>query len=742
MYNFVIIKIAMIKFFYIFLFAILSCSSYAQQHPAAFFTKAEAVEVKAGINKYPLLTKSFNDIKKEVDVYIGKDVDVPFPKDAAGGYTHDRHKNNYTLMFNSGVLYNLTGDEKYATLVKNMLLKYAVLNPTLKNHPQATSNFPGRLFWQALNDANWMLYAGLAYDLIYSSLSAADRKKIETGAFKPEVDYVTKDLKDWFNLLHNHAVWACAGVGVIGIASNNQDYIDMALYGTEKDKKSGFIAQMDNLFSPDGYYTEGPYYVRYAILPYMLFATAINNTNPSLKIFEHRNSILQKALITCLQQTNTNGSFFPLNDAIKDKDYTSNELVTALSIAWKAYGKNEGLLTVAKKQNRVILSKGGLEIAAAIASNKAIPINFPYKTIESADGVKGDEGGISILRSGATDNLTSLIFKYASQGMGHGHFDRLNLNIFDKGNEILQDYGSARFIGIEQKYGGRYLPENTSYAAQTIAHNTVVVDEMSHFNGDAKVGEKYHSQKLFSDITNPKVLAVAAAENNAYEKVQMQRGLYMIELPGNKKFVVDIFKVASPDEHQYDLPFQYKGQLISTSFKYIANTKKQETLGAKNGYQFLWKEAEAKVQDTIAQFTILNKNSFYTISSLIDGQAEIFLTSTGANDPNFNVRKEPSYIIRKKASNQIFLNIFEIHGDYDPVLELSSNAYSTVQQLKILQNDEDFTVAQITIDNKKLQVIQCNKNVDKTANHNLKIGNKTIDWKGPFTIVYDEKKYN
>ena len=740
MYNLIRTNIKMIKIFYLFLFIILSCSGNAQQHPSAFFTKAESVEVEAGINKYPLLTKSFNDIKKEVDVYIGKDVDVPFPKDAAGGYTHDRHKNNYTLMFNSGVLYNLTSDEKYATLVKDMLLKYAVLNPTLKNHPQATSNFPGRLFWQALNDANWMLYAGLAYDLIYNSLSPADRKKIEIGAFKPEVDYVTKDLKDWFNLLHNHAVWACAGVGVIGIASNNQNYIDMALYGTEKDKKSGFIAQMDNLFSPDGYYTEGPYYVRYAILPYMLFANALNNTNPSLKIFEHRNSILQKALLTCLQQTNTDGTFFPLNDAIKDKDYTSNELVTALSIAWKAYGKNEGLLTVAKKQNRVILSKGGLEIAAAIASNKTIPINFPYKTIESADGVKGDEGGISILRNGKTENLTSLIFKYASQGMGHGHFDRLNINIFDKGNEILQDYGSARFIGIEQKYGGRYLPENTAYAAQTIAHNTLVVDEMSHFNGDAKVGEQYHAQKLFSDITNPKVLAVAAAENNAYKNVQMQRGLYMIELPGNKKFVIDIFKAASPDEHQYDLPFQYKGQLISTSFKYTANTKKQETLGNKNGYQFLWKEAEVKVQDTMAQFTFLNKNSFYTISTLIDGKAEIFLTSTGANDPNFNVRKEPSYIIRKKASNHTFLNVFEIHGEYDPVYELSSNAYSTVQQMKLLQSDDDFTVAEITIANKKLQLIQCNKNVDKNTNHSLRIGDRNIEWKGPFTIIFDGNK--
>jgi VanZ family protein len=104
-----------------------------------------------------------------IDPLLGKEIDVPFPKDPAGGYTHDRHKENYILMFNSGLLYQLTGDARYATLVRNLLLKYAKLNPTLKKHPQATSSSPGHIFWQALNDANWLVYAGLGYDLVYNS---------------------------------------------------------------------------------------------------------------------------------------------------------------------------------------------------------------------------------------------------------------------------------------------------------------------------------------------------------------------------------------------------------------------------------------------------------------------------------------------------------------------------------------------------------------------------------------------
>ena len=710
------------------------------QHPVAFFTKTEATDIKMNLKKYPLLSQSYNDLKKDVDSWVGKDIDVPFPKDPAGGYTHDKHKSNYMLMFNSGILYNLTGDIRYATMVKNMMLKYAVLNPTLKNHPQATSSSPGHLFWQALNDANWLVYAGLAYDLVYNSLSAIDKKIIEEGAFKPEVDFFTKDLTTWFDLLHNHAVWACAGVGIVGIATGNQDYVDMALYGTAKDGKRGFIAQMDNLFSPDGYYTEGPYYVRYAILPYMLFANALNNTKPGLKIFSHRDNILQKALMTCLQQTNTDGTFFPINDAIKNKDYTTNELITAISIAWKVYGNNDGLLTVAKKQNAVLLNKGGLDIAAAIATNKNIAEHFPYRTIESGDGVKGDEGGLSVLRNGKGNDLTTLIFKYTSQGMGHGHFDKLNINLFDKGNEILQDYGSARFIGIEQKFGGRYLPENTAYAAQTIAHNTIVADEASHFNGDSKTGELYHSQKLFSDVTNPAIMNVVAKEDNAYKNIHLQRSLYVLQLPDGNKIVVDIFNAGSAQQHQYDLPYQYSGQFISTSFKYSAATKKQEILGKKNGYQFLWKEAETSVADTTIQFTFLNGKTYYSISSLVQDSAQIFFTRSGANDPNFNLRHEPAFIIRKKGKDQVFVNVIEIHGNYDPVAEFSSASYPQVQQIKLMQNDEQLSVAEIMIRGKKLLIAQCNKDFDPKAKHKVIVEGKSIEWTGVYSIFYDSKK--
>lgn len=703
------------------------------QHPVTFFTKAEAAEVKMALNKYPLLNRSYLDIKKEVDSWLGKKVDVPFPKDPAGGYTHDRHKSNYMLMFNGGIMYQLTGDNRYATLVKNIFLDYAKLIPGLGKHPQATSSSPGHIFWQALNDANWLVYAGMAYDLIYNTLTATERKLIEDGAFKPEVDYFTKDLSKWFDLIHNHGVWACAGVGIVGIATNNKEYVDMALYGTTKNGASGFIAQMNGLFAPDGYYTEGPYYVRYAILPYYLFANALNHAQPQLKIFEHRERILQKALLSVLQLTNLDGTFFALNDALKEKDYTSNELVTSIDIAWNVYGKNKGMLVVAKKQDRVVLNKGGASIAAALAAEKNIPDYYPYESVEYVDGVKGDEGGISVLRNGNGKGLTSLIYKYSAHGLSHGHFDKLTYNLYDKGNEILSDYGSVRFVGVEQKYGGRYLPENEQYASQTIAHNTITIDETSHYNGNEKKAEQSHPEKLFSSIQQP-VQVVAAKENSAYPGVSMQRSVYQLELPTGKKLLVDLFTTTTSGQHQYDLPFHYNGQLISTTFRYKPFTRQLETLGEKNGYQFLWKEAEAIVTDSIAQLTFLNSRTYYTITTLADGETQLFLARSGANDPNFNLRHEPSLIIRKKGVNRSFLNVVEIHGNYDPVVEFSTNAYPAVKGLKWLQQD-DYLVAEILVDGKKLIIAQSAVDIDKSKKHTA----QGMNWTGPYAVWYDGK---
>ncbi|MEY2903572.1 MAG: hypothetical protein RLY89_2678, partial [Bacteroidota bacterium] len=510
--------------------------------------------------------------------------------------------------------------------------------------------------------------------------------------------------------------------------------------GSSGNGSSGFYALMGQLFSPDGYYTEGPYYTRYALLPFMIFANALENKFPEQQLFQYRNAILEKAVNTALQHTNTDGMFFPMNDAIKDKDYTTSEMLMALNVVTKAYGIKPAYLFVAKKQGRVLLGKGGVQLAKAMANPKTIPNWFPYTSIENTDGPNGKQGGLDILRLGKGEELSSLLFKYTSHGLSHGHFDKLNLNLFDGGNEILQDYGSARFVGVEQKYGGRYLPENGKYAVQTVAHNTLVVDETSHFKGEEKIAENFAPIKRFSALDQPNVLVASAMDTNATAGVRMDRSVYFLQMPNGQKILFDLLKASSATQHQYDLPFHYLGQFIHASFPYQSSKNSMTVLGNKNGYQYLWKEAEANVAKTMVQFSFMNGKTFYSLSSLIQDSAKLFFARSGANDPDFNLRHDPVFVIRKNANNQTFVNVLEIHGKYDPVMETSSGGNASVQQISVLKDDQEMTVASVMVNGQALLICESRNDLNKNSQHQFEMGGKKMEWIGPYAIFYQGRK--
>jgi hypothetical protein len=409
-------------------------------------------------------------------------------------------------------------------------------------------------------------------------------------------------------------------------------------------------------------------------------------------------------------------------------------MVTAIDIAWKVYGADSGWLHVAARQHRVALDRGGVGIAAALKTARAGG-DFPYRSVEYTDGAHGNEGGLSILRAGSGKNNTTLIFKYTAQGLSHGHFDKLGFMLYDKGQEIFQDYGSARFVNIEAKDGGRYLPENKAYAVQTIAHSTLVADETSHFNAQVKESEKYHPDKLFSHTGNGPLQVVSARDEHAYRDIQMDRTLFLLQWPGEeRKYLVDIFQAASPTIHQYDLPFQYSGQVMNTSFPYKAFTDARQPMGNKNGYQFLWKEAEATPAQGMVQFTFLQGRTFYSLSSLADDSTHLFFARAGAADPHFNLRPEPSFIIRKKGTNQLFVNVIEMHGKFDPVSEVSTNADPQVKDIQLLCNDASFTIVRVSAGDKTLVLARCNKDMDTAASHSYNAAGSQLTWKGPYAV--------
>jgi hypothetical protein len=698
-----------------------------------FITASEGAAIRAAAGKYPLLDSAMADAKRTMEIAFSHPMDTP-PPGEAGGYAHERHKQNYREMQLAGELFVITKDVRYAKFVRDMLEKYSVLYPTLGAHPLAKNQAPGKLFHQSLNEANWLLATAVAYDCVYDWLKPAERARFEKNVFRPMADWLSVNQAKEFDRIHNHGTWATAAVGTLGYVIRDTSYVNRALYGTTRDKTGGFLRQLDLLFSPDGYYMEGPYYIRYALMPFFYFAEAINRDQPSLGIYKYRDGILRKALSSAVGTAFPNGVFPAINDASRTMAIDAPEVVVALDLAYQQYGADPKLLGAAAIQNQVILNGAGLRVARDLAARKSAP-TMNLGSVEYTDGPDGNEGGLGILRSGQGKGETMLLMKYGVHGGGHGHFDLLHFVLFDDGREVIPDYGFSRWINIEPKFGGRYLPENDTYASQTIAHNTVVVDEKSQSNAKEDAAEAVSGERHFFDASNPNVQVMSAEANKSYPGVRMQRTMFLIrDSRLSRPAVVDVFSVNSDTKHDYDYPIHFRGQLIATNVKYKANATQQEPVGKGFGYQHIWNEASGTVSGN-STLTWLEGNRYYSVTTSAGDHPEVIFGRTGATDPDFNLNSEPVMIVRDNAQNRVFASAIEGHGYFSEPEERSADATGKIRHVRVIASDADATVVQVTGDDGINWVLMVsNGKASATARHRISAEGQTYEWTGNYKV--------
>ena len=65
-----------------------------------------------------LFNTTLTQIKNQIYPILKQPIEVPLPKDAGGGYTHEQHKRNYNNMYNAGVLFQLTEKKRICGICK------------------------------------------------------------------------------------------------------------------------------------------------------------------------------------------------------------------------------------------------------------------------------------------------------------------------------------------------------------------------------------------------------------------------------------------------------------------------------------------------------------------------------------------------------------------------------------------------------------------------------------------------
>ncbi|MGF1805318.1 heparinase II/III family protein [Aliivibrio sifiae] len=702
----------------------------------------EAAELRKELGKDSLLGKALTRDIKQTDAYMAEvGIEVPGHGEG-GGYEHNRHKQNYIHMDLAGRLFLITEETKYRDYIVDMLTAYATVYPTLESNVSLDSNPPGKLFHQTLNENMWMLYASCAYSCIYHTISEEQKRLIEDDLLKQMIEMFVVTYAHDFDIVHNHGLWAVAAVGICGYAINDQESVDKALYGLKMDKVSGgFLAQLDQLFSPDGYYMEGPYYHRFSLRPIYLFAEAIERRQPELGIYEFNDSVIKTTSYSVFKTAFPDGTLPALNDSSKTISINDEGVIMATSVCYHRYEQTETLLGMADHQQDVWVHSSGQTLSNAVEQADEIK-PFNWGSLFVTDGPEGEKGGVSILRHrDEKDDDTMALIWFGQHGsdhqyhsaLDHGHYDGLHLSVFNRGHEVLHDYGFGRWVNVEPKFGGRYIPENKTYCKQTVAHNTVTVDQKTQNNFDTALAESKFGQKHFFVADDQSLQGMSGTISDYYTGVDMQRSIILAELPEfEKPLVIDVYRIEADAEHEYDLPVHHSGQIIRTDFDYqVESTLKP--LGEDNGYQHLWNVGSGKVEGS-SLVSWLHDSSYYSlVTSAVEG-SEVIFARTGANDPDFNLKSEPALILRQSGQDHVFASVLETHGYFNESIEASVGARGLVKAVSVVGHNSIGTVVRIetTSGNTYHYGISNQAEDAQKALHTVEFSGNTYRWTGSF----------
>lgn len=711
-------------------------------------TRDEIEALHLEVGQSSLMGKTIEAHRIELESFMALPLDVPGHGEA-GGYEHNRHKQNYTYMNLAGRLFLITKDDRYAKFVRDLLAIYAEKYLTFDFHVQKNTNPTGRLFHQILNEHCWLMFTSLAYSSVAETMTEQERSTVVDGIFNPMLEMFTVKYGHDFDRIHNHGIWAVAAVGICGLAVGKREYLEMAVYGQDRNETGGFLAQISKLFAPSGYYMEGPYYHRYAIRPLCVFAEVIHRHMPEIDIYNYKDKVIGNTVQALLATAYPNGAFPALNDASRTMGITDMGVKVALSVYAKHYGSesasgiDNNILGMAKIQDSVWMHGCGLELSntyKAVAEEQEIGLPY-WPSVELNEGPNGDRGAQGFVRmQDKTGDVSQLVMNYGQHGMDHGHFDTLGITYFNRGQEVLREYGFCRWVNVEPKFGGRYLDENKSYARQTVAHNIVTIDEQCQNDFSIKRADGVHGIPHFFQVNDARIKGMSAFANDHYDGFNMQRSAFLLELDElEAPLLLDLFRITSSanddeGEHQYDYSHQYAGQIIRTNFDYQASPK-LETLGDNAGYQHLWKVASGEQNDT-ALVSWLQNNSYYTwLGTSSNDNGEVVFTRTGANDPAFNLRNESGFMLRSKGKSPLFASVLETHGYFNEEFEQSVNARGQVTNIAIIGHNDEATVVEIETKTQICTVMISNQlDASDTTEHKAEFNSKTYSWTGYYAL--------
>lgn len=546
-----------------------------------------------------------------------------------------------------GLLYQLTGEQRYADKLRQAMLYYA-------QYVRWTGQsffFRAPPWHSELDTAKFSFGYATGYDALHAFLSDADRKIICDAMIRLAVLPILDDwvrpgrrIHSFDSMGHNWWGVCVAGAGLCALALLGQDpraqqWIEAMDSGFEQwfNYRGNVLQNRVATFERSGPSYEGVNYTKYGLTEYLHYRLAWQNTYPGKKAV-HMEPLDEVArfFLNTLYPTSKGSLTVNFNDSSLDVDSTE----TMLLLIACGLGSPE-----ASRYLELVHThpRGTLLDLLRQSPGPAAPGDLPNSIIYP-------EIGWAILRSSWENDATLLAMK-SGYTWNHAHADAGSFILFKNGMPLIIDSGTCSYN----------RPEYHKYYCQSPAHNVVLFDGAGQSPEDLATGCKFpgHLHSLIDGHDLKYIYADATGPMARWFSRNYRHWLWS----GDMILIVD--DVSGHAAGQMDWLLHFDGQ-------YKKNA--DGSVNLKNGRAEAWMKI-LHPTTTIRENTGLaahdpdRKVPYLAFSPAVPAQSRQFITALCLNPdavPKFEILERQNYLcIRVQfadALEELYLNLRAIRG--------------------------------------------------------------------------------
>ena len=591
------------------------------KHPFLLVTQNDVKEIKSGIHKIQWKQQSWLELEASAKKYIEQKIEIPA---RAGNWNHyyvspvtgyelmrgkqtgdwqwehfdqvtgqkvisDSTKMEYDYdgvvigfihdawaqgALELGLAWQISNDSAYAKKAREILLAYAKLYPELpvKNKYDNKVNIvgQGRIHVQGLDESIWLVDMVQSTDLIWETLSEADRNLITNQLLIPSATLISKGP----GMVHNIQCWKSAAVGMVGLLTGDKEMISYAL---TKDT-TGFRDLVTKGVTKEGFWFErSTSYHYYALTALTQIAQSAHNAGYNINL-----DVLKKMYRGPLFMANPFYWIPAFNDSRAVNLQTEGFLYE-----WAYHHYKDSLYAIPINRYRRGKYKNLGPVFTGwslLFGEDSLPKPLKYIPVHSRNL---PDASIAMLSNGYGDNNLSLYLKYDRRLGTHVHYDELNFVLY-KGTE------QVAITPATESYASLL---NTNWYQSSMAHNTFVVNGAQQKKSAGQV-------LFFNNKKGPHY--VITQTTNAYSNTKFVRTACL--LSNNLVMIIDQFKTSQP---QVELDILYhqagKWELLSGREPWVDSVR--------NGYKVITNGAISPVVQSVHLSTRLQSGKQVMISA-------------------------------------------------------------------------------------------------------------------------------